>query len=217
MQESCIRTGSSIVIIGESYTRPNQSALRPFKHRESQIRKECEDIKKKVVSQLTTYCHRAPPAPMIDRFMELLMSRLRQRFMAPLPYCDQMRAEREQRLTQSIRRKLRKGKLILRVCDKGGGLHISSKSDHERKILEYQRETQAYEEIVANPLEQMIANVTKAIKEMRDKQCLTLWRANLLMPKEDQVQLAYMYFNPKVHKVVFIIDENFDFYFRMYT
>ncbi|CAF4287291.1 unnamed protein product, partial [Rotaria sordida] len=130
----------------ESYIRPNQSALRPQKHRETQIQNELQDIKEKAPRQIKNYCGREPPKAMMNHYCELVENRLRQRFMAPLAYVDFMRAQREFRLVKSIRRKARKAKLILRVCDKGGGLHIGSKSDYERKAAKYREDTKAYQE-----------------------------------------------------------------------
>ena len=136
--------------------------------------------------------------------MELLINLMRQRVMAPLSFVDQTRAQREQTLTRSIPRKLRKGKLILRVCDKGGVLHISSKSDYERKASEHQRTTKAYKELPYNPLEFIITNVTSALNELKNKKQLPQYRYNLLMPNPSLVKLSYMYFNPKAHKAIII-------------
>ena len=188
-------------VSGESYTRPNQSALRPYKHRESQIQRECQDMKDKVTKQLTKYCNRAPPTPMLDRYAQLLENRLRLRYMAPLSFVDQMRAQREKYLTESIRRKLRKEKLILRVCDKGGGLHISTKADYEQKAAKYRRKTGAYEELIDNPLEEIINNVTNELKELKDTKQLSVYYYNRLVPNPLTVKQSYMYFNPKAHKV----------------
>ncbi|CAF1094908.1 unnamed protein product [Didymodactylos carnosus] len=158
--------------LGESYIRPNQSALRPYKHRKSQVKNELTTIKGKVKRQLTNYCKREPPKAMMDRYSDLLDTRLCLRFMALLSFVNQMRAERDR--AKSIRRKLRKAKLILRVCDKGGGLHLSTKSDHERKAAEYRPETQAYVELSDNPLEELITNVTKTLKELKDKKTTSI-------------------------------------------
>jgi hypothetical protein len=160
-----------------------------------------KDIKNKVTEQLTKYCRRAPPKAMLDRYEELLENRLRLRFMAPLSFADQMRAQREYELVKSIRGKLRKEQLILRVRDKGGGLHLSTKLDYERKAEEYRRQTNAYEELSYNPLEELLTNVTNALKELRDSNQLPIYRYNALVPKPDAVKQAYMYLNPKAHKV----------------
>jgi hypothetical protein len=160
-----------------------------------------KDIKNKVTEQLTKYCRRAPPKAMLDRYAELLENRLRLRFMAPLSFADQMRAQREYDLVKSIRGKLRKEQHILRVRDKGGGLHLSTKLDYERKAEEYRRQTNAYEELSYNPLEELLTNVTNALKELRDSKQLPIYRYNDLVPKPDAVKQAYMYLNPKTHKV----------------
>ena len=160
-----------------------------------------KDIKDKVTQQLTKYCKRAPPKAILDRYGELLENRLRLRFMAPLSFADQMRAQREYNLVKSIRRKLRKCQLILRVCDKGGGFHISTKADYEQKAAEYRQETNAYEEISYNPLQELITNVTNALKELRDSKQLPIYRYNALVPNPDKVKQSYMYLNPKAHKV----------------
>ncbi|CAF1280593.1 unnamed protein product, partial [Didymodactylos carnosus] len=72
--------------------------------------------------------------------------------------------------------------------------------DHERKAAEYRPETQAYVELSDNPLEELITNVTKTLKELKDKKQLPLYRYNLLVPNRDAVKLSYMSFNPKAHK-----------------
>ena len=188
-------------IKGQRYIRPNQSALRPYQRREKQLEQTLKDIKDKVKEQLTKYCRRIPPKPMIDRFTELLEERLRLRFMAPLSFIDQMRAQREYKLVKSIRRKVRKEKLILRVCDKGGGFYLMTKSEYERKASEYRQETNAYEEISYNPLEELITNVTNVLNHLRDTQQITLYLYKRLVPNPNTIKQAYMYFNPKAHKV----------------
>jgi hypothetical protein len=70
---SQINIFSTIIFLqGEIYSRPNQSALRPYKHRESQVQNELKNIKNNVTQQLTKYCNRSPPKAMLDRYAELL-------------------------------------------------------------------------------------------------------------------------------------------------
>ncbi|CAF3847890.1 unnamed protein product [Rotaria sp. Silwood1] len=191
----------SYLSLGESYIRPNQSALRREEHRETQIKNEVEDIREKVHRQIKNYCKREPPKAMMDHYCELIGNRLRQRFMAPLSYVDFMRAQREFRLVKSIRRKARKAKLIIRVCDKGGGLHIGSKSDYERKAAKYREDTKAYQELSYNPLKEMITNVTNALNVMKQNKELTNYNYSRLVPNPEHVKLSYKYYNPKPHKV----------------
>lgn len=146
---------------------------------------------------------------MLDHYAELLEDRLRLRYMAPLSFVDQIRAEREYNLVKSIRQKLRKRQLILRVCDKGGGLHIMTKTDYERKAIEYRLTTNAYQELSYNPLGELFTNVTNALNNLKAKKQLSLYVYNRLIPKMNSIKQSYMYFNPKAHKVhrfsVFVI------------
>ena len=89
----------------------------------------------------------------------------------------------------------------MRVCDKGGGLHLCAKSDYERKAAEYRRDTKACQELSYHPLEELITNVTNALIDLKEKKKLRVHHYNLLVPKPDAVKLSYMYFNPKAHKV----------------
>ncbi|CAF1515433.1 unnamed protein product [Rotaria magnacalcarata] len=186
--------------LGPSYIRSNQSALQPINHRETQIKNNLKDIKDKVKRQLTNYCKREPPIARMNQYSELVEDLLQQHYMAPLFYADRMRAQREFQLVQSIRRKAQRAKLIIRVCDKGGGLHIGSKIDYERKAAKYRDDTKAYQELSYNPLMEIFTNVTNAVNVLKNDKQLTLKNYNRLMPKRDDVRLSYMYFNPKPHK-----------------
>ncbi|CAF1088999.1 unnamed protein product [Rotaria sordida] len=186
--------------LGPNYARPNPSALRKLKHRETQIDHHLKDITTKVKNQLTNYCRREPPVPRIKHYSELVENLLQQHYMAPLSYVDRMRAEREFKLVKSIRHKAQHAKLIIRICDKGGGFHIGSKSDYERKAAKYREDTKAYQELSYNPLKEIFTNVKNALDVLKNNKQLTLKDYNRLMPKGDQVKLSYMYFNPKPHK-----------------
>ncbi|CAF4469899.1 unnamed protein product, partial [Rotaria sp. Silwood2] len=186
--------------IGPNYARPNPSALRPIKHRETQIQHHVKDINTKVKRQLKNYCNKEPPIARMKHYCELIENLLRQHYMAPLSYVDRMRAQREFELVKSIRRKAQKAKHIIRVCDKGGGLHIGNKSDYERKAAKYQEDTKAYQELSYNPLMETLTNVTNALNVLKNNKQLALKEYNRLMPKSDLIRLSYMYFNPKPHK-----------------
>ncbi|CAF1273836.1 unnamed protein product [Rotaria sp. Silwood1] len=186
--------------LGPNYARPNPSALRQLKHRETQIQHHLKDITEKVKKQLKNYCKREPPVPRMTHYSELVENLLRQHYMAPLSYVDRMRAAREFKLVKSIRRKAQHGKLIIRVCDKGGGFHIGSKIDYERKAAKYREDTKAYQELSYNPLKEIFTNVTNALNLLKNNKQLPLKEYNRLLPIADKVKLSYMYFNPKPHK-----------------
>ncbi|CAF2871575.1 unnamed protein product [Rotaria sp. Silwood2] len=151
--------------LGPNYARPNPNALRPIKHRKTQIQYHLKDINEKVRCQLKNYCNRESPAARMKEYSQLVENLLRQHYIAPLSYVDNMRAQREFKLVKSIRRKAQKAKLIIWVCDKGGGLHIENKSDYERKAAKYREDKNAYQELSYNPLMEILTNVTNALNE----------------------------------------------------
>ena len=91
--------------------------------------------------------------------------------------------------------------LILRVCDKGGGLHIMTKTDYERKGEEFRSTTNAYQELSYNPLGELLINVMNALNNLKNRKQLSLYVYNRLTPKLNSIKQSYMYFNPKAHKV----------------
>ncbi|CAF1554725.1 unnamed protein product [Rotaria sp. Silwood1] len=86
--------------------------------------------------------------------------------MTPTPLIDQIRALRELKMVQSIRKKFKKFKLIQRETDKSGVLHIGSAADYERKALEYRRTTGAYELLTSNPFNDIICTVTRLLNRL---------------------------------------------------
>jgi hypothetical protein len=81
-------------------------------------------------------------------YSDRLQACLTHSYMSTLPLRDQMRALRELKIVQSIRRKLIKYKLVLRETDKSGVLHIGRAIDYQRKAAEYRQKTGAYEELL---------------------------------------------------------------------
>ncbi|CAM2729112.1 unnamed protein product [Rotaria socialis] len=184
-----------------SYIRSNQSALQPIKHRETQIKNNLKDIKDKVKRQLTNYCKREPPIARMNQYSELLEGLLRQHYLTSLSYADRMRAQREFQLVKSIRRKAQRAKLIIRVCDKGGGLHIGNKIDYERKAAKYRDDTKPYQELSYNPLMEIFTNVTNAINVLKNDKQLNLKNYNRLMPKRDDVSYPTTYIDKQFRKI----------------
>ncbi|CAF4132862.1 unnamed protein product, partial [Rotaria sordida] len=125
---------------------------------------------------------------------------LNQAYMTPIPLIDQIRALRELKMIQSIRKKLKKLKLILRETDKSGVLHIGSAADYERKAIEYRRTTGAYEELTSNPYNDIICQVTRLLNQLKSSNRIREWQRIKMMPIREKTELAYMYFIPKPHK-----------------
>lgn len=131
--------------------------------------------------------------------------------MTPLPYMDQIRAKQEYRIVKSIRRKLKKHKLILRESDKGGNLYIGPKNIFDEKAVDYRTKTGAYKELEENPVDKTLMKVTRLLNELHTKtKKLSKKHYEKMVPSRKEVRLAYMYFNPKTHKVS---NTSFDLFF----
>ena len=107
--------------LGGSYIRPNRTILRPYSERKKLIQDEHDKIMKKFKESLPKKCPSLPStSPLFKQFSQRLHACLTLRYMTPIPYVDQIRAKQERKIVKSIRRKLKKGKLILRESDKSG-------------------------------------------------------------------------------------------------
>ena len=159
----------------------------------------------KIMNVVTPYLVRVHHVPytssIIKQFSQQLETCLNERCMAPLSYLDVNRARRELDVVKSIRYKLNKEKLILRVTDKSGIFHIGHSDDYERKVKAYQERTKAYIELPENPLWTVFDKVVRLLNDLRSKNHIKVWQLNKMMPKRDKVELAHLYFIPKPHKV----------------
>ncbi|CAF0996063.1 unnamed protein product, partial [Didymodactylos carnosus] len=139
-----------------SYIRPNQSWFRPIRQRKEQVRREHDILMSKIVPHLVRYHHIPRNAPIIKQFSTRLTARLNRRYLAQLSFADARRARQELVLVKSIRRKLKRAKLILRETDKSGNFHIGRASDYKRKAAAYRAKTDAYMELFDNPLSEQV-------------------------------------------------------------
>ena len=180
----------------------NQSAVRSCKHREKTVKKEHDRIIGKVKDYLHTH-HRIPRTqPIYNIYSEYLQNCLNLRYMTPLSMSDRIRAQREYNIVKSIQRKLKGYKLILRETDKSGVFCILRIEEHEQKAKEYREKTRAYEELSSNPFEATLNKVIRLLNDLHAKQKKISAKAyNRALPNAKTSKLAYMYFNPKTHKV----------------
>ncbi len=121
-----------------------------------------------------------------------------------LSYLDLYRIRNDIKLIHSIKRKLHKAACIIRVSDKSGVFHIGSKSDYDRKVLLYQDKTNAYVELPFDPLMETFYNVVRLLNDLNSKKQMRVWQYNRMMPNKEKIELAYLYFIPKSHKVIAI-------------
>jgi len=159
------------------------------------------------MNTVTTYLarvhHMSNTLPIIKQIIQQMETHLHQRYMAALSYRDIYRARKELKLIKSIDSKLKKGKYILRFTDKSGIFHISHATDYEQKAEAYRQNTGAYIELESDPLWSVFDKVVYLLNNLRSKDHIRPWQLEKMMPKRDKVALAYLYFVPKLHKVIF--------------
>jgi hypothetical protein len=125
---------------------------------------------KKIVKNLSKTCPSLPSTlPLFKQFSQRLHACLTLRYMTPLPYMDQIRAKQEREIVKSVRRKLKKAKLILHESDKDGNLYVGQITAFEQKVIEYRMKTGAYEELSYNPLEEILIKVTRLLNDLHMK------------------------------------------------
>ncbi len=155
-----------------------------------------------IIPYLVRVHHMSHKLPIIKELSRQIETYLHQRYMAPLSYRDIYRTQREFKMIQSIQSRLKKGKYILRVTDKSGIFHIDHATDYEQKAEAYRQKTGAYTELENDPLWTIFDKVIHLLNNLRSKDHIRVWQLNKMMPKQDQVELAYLYFIPKPHKVI---------------
>ncbi|CAF1290969.1 unnamed protein product [Rotaria sp. Silwood1] len=188
---------------GPTYIRPNPSVFFPKKTVQKRIKKEHDDTMAKIktyMSNLKDIPNIPLSSPVYKSYSNQLRSCLTQSYMTLIPLIDQIRALRELKLVQSIRKKLKKYKLILRETDKSGVLHIGRAIDYKRKAAEYRQTTGAYEELTSNPFNDIICTVTRLLNQLKSMKRISEWHRSKMHPVREKTELAYMYFIPKPHK-----------------
>jgi hypothetical protein len=192
-----------MIYLGGSYIRPNRTSLRPHSERIKLVQEEHDKILKQIKESLSKKCKSIPiTSPLYKQFSQRLHACLTLRYMTPLPYMDQMRAKQEREIVKSIRYKSKKANLILRESDKDGNLYVGQVAAFEQKAIDYRMKTNAYEELSYNPLEETLIKVTNLLNDLHMKtNDLSAKQYKKMIPMRKKVRLAYMYFNPKTHKV----------------
>lgn len=154
-----------------------------------------------IIPYLVRVYHVPVNATIIESFSKQLKLYLCKRYMTPLSYLDMYRVQYELKLIKSIRYKLKKGNYLLRVTDKSGIFHIGHATDYEKKAESYRQKTGAYIELTSNPLWASFDAVVHLLNSLRSKRHILVWQLDAMMPRREKVQLAYLYFIPKPHKV----------------
>ncbi|CAF4513714.1 unnamed protein product, partial [Rotaria sp. Silwood2] len=188
---------------GPTYIQPNSNVFVPEETLQKRIKKEHDNTMTKIMtymSELKDIPNIPLSSPVYKSYSDRLRSCLTQTYVTLIPLIDQIRALRELKLVQSIRKKLKKYKLILRETDKSGVLHSGRAIDYKRKAAEYRQTTGAYEELTSNPFNDIICTVTRLLNQLQSMKRISEWHRRKMHPVRKKTELAYMYFIPKPHK-----------------
>ncbi|CAF1365134.1 unnamed protein product [Adineta ricciae] len=144
-----------------------------------------------------------PTSTTISRFSHQLPTYLCEQYMAPVSYLHAHRARQERKRIQSIRYRLKKSNQVLRVTDKSGIVHIGDANDYEQKAEAYREKKKAYIQLENDPLCVVFDKAVNLLNDLRSKKHILAWQFDKMMPKRENAQLAYLYFVPKPHKLIF--------------
>ncbi|CAF1348914.1 unnamed protein product [Adineta steineri] len=186
--------------LGPSYIRLNQSAIRPVKQQNIQIKNQHKDIYNKVENHLTKNQHMPKTASILTQYSNHLVNHLNQSYFAPICYKDQLQAQEQARIAKSIRNKIKKKQLILRITDKSKIFYIGSKIEYEKKAVKYFSDTNAFAELTNNPFNEILNKVIGLLKTLSSKKFIYQWHEKQMLPDLKKCELSHLYFNPKTHK-----------------
>ena len=115
-----------------------------------------------------------------------------------------IRVRREQKLVKSIQKLLcKRPDILIRRPDKRKGFYLGNASDFERKAMKYMVDTEAYQELASGycPLADNLNSVRNLLHELLKRKAISQDQHKMMLPKIDTLELAHLYFIPKVHKV----------------
>ena len=121
-----------------------------------------------------------------------------------LPRKLHRRARRDRIVVKSIQKLLcRRPDIIIRPPDKTKGFYVGNAAEFARKALKYMTDTEAYQELTNDrcPLADNFNVVKNLLQDLLKKKAITEHQLKMMLPKEDTLELAHLYFIPKPHKV----------------
>jgi hypothetical protein len=187
--------------LGPSYIRLNQSSIRPHKQQVKEIEKEHKEIYNKVELNLIRTQDIPLKAPVFKQYSANLLNYLHHCYLTPLSYKDQIQAQQQAQIATSIRIRIQKKNLIIRLTDKGHHFYIGSIVEFEKKVQKFFSDTNAFMELSINPFNDILNNVIQLLNTFRGKNLIFKWQLDKMMPDRIKCELAHLYFNPKTHKV----------------
>jgi hypothetical protein len=104
-------------------------------------------------------------------------------------------------IVKSIREIIQNMNLVIRLTDKGHNFYIGLASEFEKKVEQFFRDTNAFEELPYNPFNETLDKVIQLLNKLRSNERILQWQYKKMMPDRNKCELAHLYFNPKTHKV----------------
>ena len=181
----------------------NQTALRTGKQQRAEIKRQYEEISKKVTNRLIEKPHFVSlSSPYFKQCSVALQNYInRCYFSTPIPYKDQVQALQQINNNRTIRRKLKEKDLIIRVTDKGHNFYIGSRVEFEKKAEQFFQETNAFNELTNNPFHEIKNKVIDLLNKLRESGSISKKQYGEMAPDSKKCELAHLYFNPKTDKV----------------
>jgi hypothetical protein len=190
-----------LLLIGPSCIRLNQSALRPQKQQEIEIKNEHKNISTKVQNHLVQYHHIPRTQPIFQEYSNQLLNYFQHAYFTPLPYKDHLQAREQTKILASLRKTIQEHKLIIRLTDKDKNFYIGSASLFEEKVQKYFTDINAYIELSDNPFNEIQDKVIQLLTHLRSNQSILKWQYEEMLPDKKITELSHLYLNPKTHKV----------------
>jgi len=95
----------------------------------------------------------------------------------------------------------KKNKVVFRQTDKSKVFHVDTHENYIRKSAEYMQKTNAYEEILTSPLQDMIEKTDKFLRNLVSTKRMPQAMMEKLRPSRNDSELPHLYYNPKDHKI----------------
>ncbi len=174
-----------------------------MKEQNIEIQNQHNDICLKVENYFGSFPYLIPRRnPIFQNYSNHLLDYLEQSYFTPVSYRDHIQAKQQAQVFASIRKKLRQHSLIIRLTDKSNNFYIGLASEFKKKAQTYFTDTNAYMELSTNPFNEVLNKVVQLLNQLRSKKLILKWQYDEMMPDATRTELAYLYFNPKTHKVV---------------
>ncbi|CAF3465161.1 unnamed protein product, partial [Rotaria socialis] len=175
------RSSSTKNVIGPSYIRVNQSAIRPKCQQETEIKNQHKDIYSKVENNLTGYPHLIPRNNTIfKQYSDHLLDYLNQSYFTPLSYKDQLISHEQAQILGSIRRIIQNRNLILFP------------------------DTNAFIESSCNPFNEILDKVIQLLNTLRGKDLIRKWQYEQMMPDRTTYKILRPIFDAKSNDTTII-------------